>query len=76
MCKADPSKHVQAINSDLTLKYYKLPVQLSKKRIPDILLKMNTGFRKNLIFLKIVILVKAAKLQEHPFSFFSKLANI
>ena len=46
MCKADPSKHVQAINSDLTLKYYKLPVQLSKKRIPDILLKMNTGFTK------------------------------
>ena len=35
---------------------------------------MNTGLRKNKIFLKIVLTVKMANLQEHPFFSFFKIS--
>ena len=69
MCKANPTKHVQAINTELTLKYYKLPNQLSKIRKPDILIQNDYRFQKKQDIFKIVLLVKVANLQEHHYVF-------
>ena len=58
-----------AINTELTLKYYKLPNQLSKIRKPDILTQNDSRVQKKQDIFKIVLLVKVANLQEHHYVF-------